>query len=206
MAPPKKIGLDLDNTIIDYGPAIPILARSLGLRDHLRDRESIRTALKTTTGDREWREFQSVLYTRGLDYAVPAVGLARFLDLCRERSVELTIVSHKTALTPSEFGGRSLRSPAIAWLQREGITPEYVAVDAVFYCSTRDEKLRRIVELGLDVFVDDLPEVLNDLQMPPSVRCFLYQASDRLEATPANPGDEPNGVDFAYLIGWLERC
>lgn len=203
---PRRIGLDLDNTVIDYGPAIPVVAQLLGFDDSLRSRGSIRAAYRMPEDDWEWQRFQSVLYTDGLKYATPAPGLEPFLQRCSEYSVELTIVSHKTAHTPSRFGSRSLREPATSWLRTMGITPDHVGPESVFYCSTRDEKLQTIAALGLEVFVDDLPEVLSDPQMPTSVVRFLYREPMASPASNADAGSDIRGVTFADLSAWLDEC
>jgi hypothetical protein len=49
------------------------------------------------------------------------------------------------------------------------VDPEHVYLEA-----TREEKIRRIREVGCDVFVDDLPEVLLAEEFPPSTRRILF--------------------------------
>ena len=82
MVTPRRIGLDLDNTVIDYAPAYRAVAKEMGLPQQLVDRESIRESLrKSEEDDEEWQRFQALLYTDGLAYAKPAPGLLKFLQL-----------------------------------------------------------------------------------------------------------------------------
>ena len=67
-----------------------------------------------------------------------------------------------------------------------------VAIENVFFESTRDEKLRRIAAAGCDIFIDDLEEVLADPNFPATVERILF--SDHADAA----------VSASYTIceGW----
>jgi hypothetical protein len=56
---------------------------------------------------------------------------------------------------------------------------EIAQIRGVYFESTRDKKIAKISELGLDYFVDDLPEVLEDPKFPLSVKRILYNPSER---------------------------
>ena len=58
----NRIGLDLDNTVIDYAQAYPAVASVIGLPQSLDNRHSIRGILrKSDHEDLEWQRFQSIL-------------------------------------------------------------------------------------------------------------------------------------------------
>jgi hypothetical protein len=62
-------------------------------------------------------------------------------------------------------------------MEAQGLFSEHgggLAREHVRFTSTRQEKLKRIGELGCDVFVDDLQEVLTDPDFPSSVRRILF--------------------------------
>ena len=201
MVTPRRIGLDLDNTVIDYAPAYRPVAKEMGLPQQLVDRESIRESLrKSEEDDEEWQRFQALLYTDGLAYAQPAPGLLEFLSMCDSIGVSVVIISHKTETTPERFGSRDLRVPAFEWLQTQGIVPTHVSPDGVFFCINRVEKVRKITELQCDVFVDDLTEVLKDQKMPDDITRFHYLSGARPTA------DDPENIfdaDFFALTRWL---
>jgi hypothetical protein len=93
MGIPKGIGLDLDNTVIDYTPAYRATAARMGLPPEFTNRKSIRPLLRRSeVDDLEWQRFQALLYTDGLAYAKPAAGLRDFLNLCAELPVRVFIV------------------------------------------------------------------------------------------------------------------
>ena len=203
MVTPRRIGLDLDNTVIDYAPAYRAVAKEMGLQQQLVDRESIRESLrKSEEDDEEWQRFQALLYTDGLAYAQPAPGLLEFLRLCDSIGVNVVIISHKTEATPTRFGSRDLRAPASEWLNTQGIVPAHVSPDGVFFCADRAEKVRTIAATQCAVFVDDLAEVLSDSDMPGIVR-FRYLAG--AGSTPDKPADIVD-ADFFALTSWLRSC
>jgi hypothetical protein len=200
----SRIGLDLDNTAIDYTPAYRLIAEKIGLPKRLCDRESIRPMLRNSEDDSmEWQRFQSLLYTDGLAYAQPAAGLLDFLKLCATQNIQVCIVSHKTSQTPVQFGARDLRAPAVKWLMDYGIAPGFVSSEDVYFCRTRKEKVQTIAAIGCQVFVDDLIEVLRHPDLPTDISRFLYS----LDATAVS--EVQTGIqsaNFASLTTWLASC
>lgn len=158
-----KIGLDLDNTIIDHSSAFG------GRKDEVRD--ALRA--RGPDGERAWLELQRRVYGDGLARARLADGCAGFLRRCRLAGASVHIVSHKTP---------ELRDAARAWLERRGFFDARafgLRPDDVWLEGSRAEKVARIGALGCDVFVDDLPEVLADPGFPAAVRQVHYQGSWR---------------------------
>jgi hypothetical protein len=166
------IGLDLDNTIIDYDSGFARVGRRLGLlpadfaggkrdvRDHLRRRPE---------GDLLWQRLQAELYGPGIGEAVPSAGVIQFIELCREAGYDLAIVSHKTEFAAADPAGTNLRTSALGWLGAQGIAGERgIAAESIYFESTRHDKLARIGRLGCRYFVDDLEEVLLDPEFPPA--------------------------------------
>ena len=204
MGIPSRIGLDLDNTVIDYTPAYRVIAARIGLPREFVDRESIRPLLrKSEVDDMEWQRFQALLYTDGLALAEPAAGLGDFLNLCTKLHVRVLIVSHKTATTPAQFGGHDLRGPAKAWLVDQGIAPDQINLEDIHFCSTRAEKVQTIASLGCEAFADDLIEVLEHPELPIDIRRFHYQLEAPVFDIPAL-GIQP--ANFTSLTTWLASC
>ena len=200
----SRIGLDLDNTVIDYSRAYRTIAEKMGLPEGFVDRESIRPLLRRSEDDdMEWQSFQSILYTDGLAFAQPAAGLHDFLNLCETLNVGVFIVSHKTSQTPVQFGARDLRAPALEWLLEHGIVPGYVQEEDVYFGSTRAEKVQTIATVGCDAFVDDLIEVLDHPDLPRDIIRFLYQLDAPVFDSPARAVQPAN---FTSLTTWLASC
>jgi hypothetical protein len=177
-----RLGIDLDNTIIDYTRAFaeaaltagiagtPFPGGKLGLRDALRARDG---------GEAMWQQVQALAYGPLIDRAEPFPGVEAFFDLARERSVEFAIVSHKSEFATLAPAGPNLRDCAATWLAERRFVRD--GAPAVFFELTRVAKCTRIVELGLTHFIDDLVEVFEDSAFPPSCARWLF-APDELPA------------------------
>ncbi len=173
----RSIGLDLDNTIIDYAESYRGLASRFGLPSNVVSREAIRSRLSATVyGDEEWQRFQSVLYSEGVEAAKPAPGLIDLLETCRQRGFSVMIISHKTHVGPERFGARDLRSPARAWLRRYGISPGFIPEECVRFHATAREKVNDIAKSLPSWFVDDLEKILSMENFPGGVKRVLYRA------------------------------
>lgn len=167
-----RIGIDLDNTIINYERAFAVAAAALGLscvdgagktevRDRIRELEA---------GEERWQRVQAQVYGPGIGAALPYDGVAAFFERARAKGVPLTIVSHKSEFAAAAPNGTNLREAARRWLDEHGLGwPE------VFFEATRREKCERIARSGCTVFIDDLTEVFSDSAFPPGVERWLFQ-------------------------------
>lgn len=173
----KIVGLDLDNTLIDYSHAVSFYADKY-LRRNLKNIFEIRKALKTNDLDSEWQKAQSWIYTEGLNHAVLSEGAIELLHDLKQTGTPLYVISHKTRRTPRNFGNLDLRKPAKDWIKRN-LEPLDINISGVFFESTRTEKIERIKRLKITHFVDDLIEVLTDENFPKSVEKYLYNPSSQ---------------------------
>ena len=183
----KIIGLDLDNTLIDYSKSIEIYSKKY-LGTSYSNVIQIRNALKNQGLDIEWQVAQSWIYTEGLSYAHLGEGAVELLDVSLQNSIPIHIISHKTANTPKEFGSLDLRNPAKAWIRRN-LESYGIDLSHVHFESTRAEKIERIKKMKITHFVDDLIEVLTDRQFPKTVMKYLY-----------NPFEESINLDPNLIV------
>ena len=193
----RRLGLDLDNTLIDYTTSCTFLAANFGIDASSATRDAIRRHLRHPDNDEEWQRFQSLLYTDGLDSALPATGAVKLIRGCRNRGIEVFIVSHKTKTGPEQFGTRDLRTPALQWLTSHNLVPGLIPRNSVFFTDSVEAKIESVASLRLDVFVDDLPEVLSHPAWPPSTLGI------RVASTSAGDCSPHWCVDFPGLSEWL---
>ena len=170
-----RIGVDLDNTLINYTEAYARLAPRFGVSNPRATRNDVRAALRLNDDDDEdWQRFQSLLYTEGLKFATPAEGVIDFLSACSSMGVAVHIVSHKTSHSPERFGSLDLRTPALDWIRRHSAVLAPLSAESVTFAPTIEEKVSTISSLNLDAFVDDLPKVLNQPTWPAGTLGILY--------------------------------
>jgi hypothetical protein len=162
-----KIGLDLDNTIVDCDAlfqrrAEQLLGRSLDGRA----REDIRRLVRETLGDPCWTQIQAEVYGPLYQECPPfPQALETIAKIARcAHTPEIFIISHKT-VTDSAGKKYKLRDYARKWVARHLIGEQTRLSDAhVFFTETIEEKRHMIVDMACDVFFDDLPSIILPLQ------------------------------------------
>ncbi len=172
-----KIGMDFDNTVIIYDDVFHKYGVQLGLIDPgvKKNKQTIRDAIrKLPDGESEWIKLQGLVYGLYIDEAAPAEGVEDFLDVCKAKGVEVSIISHKTQY-PALGPKYDMPKAAKGWLEhrkfssRFGISPE----DVIFERSLKG-KFDKITQRDCTHFIDDLPEVLLDPHFPQGVVRILY--------------------------------
>lgn len=172
------IGLDLDNTIINYGSMFYDIAleKEWIPIDCQKDKISVREYLQAKGKNDIWTELQGLVYGPYLTEAVPYPGVADFLLECRKLKIPAWIISHKTHFPAVGFQ-HDLHTSAAAWLSASGLIHNEaggVNKDRVIFCETRSEKIAAIMRLHLTHFIDDLPEVFLDADFPKETSRYLY--------------------------------
>lgn len=176
-----RIGIDLDNTIINYDTAFHAAAVAQGLvpADTPANKRAVKAHLHTHhhEGDLAWQQLQGYVYGRGIGAATLYDGVIDFLQLCNHRGWNVVIVSHKTEFGHFDATRCNLRDAARAWLADKGFftAPEWcIAEDALYFESTRHEKVARIAALACDAFIDDLVEVFEEPHFPTTTKPILF--------------------------------
>lgn len=185
------IGIDLDNTLIDYDGAFAEVGSQLGLLPlelHAGSKAAVKDFLATQTdGETTWMRLQGQVYGRYIALARLYAGVPQFLAAADVADATLFVVSHKTQYGHFDESRTDLRVAAQEWLARNGVFDgrfgRAIAPSNVFFEATRESKLRRISALGCDVFIDDLSEVLADPLFPSATRPILFCPAAKNAAT-----------------------
>lgn len=160
------IGLDLDNTIIDYGAVFAPVAKEIGLLPsevQAQTKTDVKRWLLSHSGEEAWMKLQGQVYGKYIQRAQAYEGCKDFIRQVKQRNARVTIISHKTKLGHFDPAKVNLHDAAFSWLQDNdfvganglGINPENI-----HFRETREQKIETIAELGCNIFIDDLPEVL----------------------------------------------
>jgi hypothetical protein len=175
-----RIGIDLDNTIINYDQAFHAAAVSLKLVPA--SLPATKRAVKThihmhhAKGDIAWQQLQGYVYGRGIEAATFYEGVPEFFSFCRMRGWDIVIVSHKTILGHFDPTACNLRDAARDWLRARDIFtgPAAIPETALYFETTRAEKVMRIAHLHCDYFIDDLIEVFEEYGFPADTKPILF--------------------------------
>lgn len=170
----RCIGLDLDNTLADYRHLFTQLAREAGVVQTASssvDREALRAAVRASQGGESlWQSLQAAAYGPRMATALLFPGVADFLSTAHRLGYRLFIVSHRTLFAAADKGTppTNLHETALAWLNRNGMIGEGALIrkEDVYFETSRPAKLARIASLTPEIFIDDLPEVLQDVDFP----------------------------------------
>lgn len=169
------IGLDFDNTIVCYDKAIERLADELlGLPPNLpRTKLALRNFLRQTNREHEWTVFQGELYGPGMVYAEPFEQVLETIQALKDMGHSLYIVSHRS-LRPYAGPAYDLHAAARAWVDQRLVSNGLVDNEMTHFYETREQKIAAIGILGCKVFLDDLPEVLEDERFPSACWAILF--------------------------------
>lgn len=172
------IGIDLDNTIVDYSDLFIALSRDLGHtgRAAAGGKSAVRAALRSLQdGEAKWQRLQAMVYGERMAEARLIDGVLPFAAECRRRDIRLRIVSHKTRYAAADPGGVDLREASRRWLAASGMLEAGgFELDHVFFEDTRADKIRRIRSLGCSYFIDDLVEVFAEGEFPTTTMGLLF--------------------------------
>lgn len=176
-----RIGLDLDNTLINYDRPFYDVARERGLipPDFAGSKRDIRDRIRLLrNGEIEWQHVQAEVYGPAIGGATAAEGALDFIRRAAAHGAELTIVSHKTALANMGTRDVNLRDAARRWLLDNGMLGvNAVPVENVYFEDTRADKIARIVALRCTHFIDDLEEVFDDPAFPENVERLHFTST-----------------------------
>jgi hypothetical protein len=184
MVSPLRIGIDFDNTIIAYDDVFCATAKRCGLidSDFFGRKQAVRDAIRVLPdGELAWQRLQGQVYGKGIAGAKMVAGVEAFLRRCRAEGCAVVVVSHKTEYGHYDRDRVNLRRAALDWMAAQGLfeADHGIALQNVYFESTRAEKLGRIAALSLTHFVDDLEEVLIDPGFPPNVQRILFADEGR---------------------------
>jgi len=177
----RRFGFDLDNTIIDYRISVEkyCLKAKIPQQEKI---QSLRSFLrKIDPSDLSWQEAQAWMYVDGLEYAKLNEGIEDLCVYLLSKKINVYIVSHKTNKTQDRFGGRDLFGPVVNWIQFSNINKFFKINENIHFLPTRDAKIQKIDQLGLNWFVDDLLEVLLDKNFPPHTIKYLLTDEENPE-------------------------
>ena len=174
-----RIGLDFDNTLACYDEVFSEQAKKLNYlpEDWVGDKLSVKNELlKLPDGDLAWQKLQGRVYGPAMLNAVTFSGLASFLTRAKCRGHTIFIVSHKTRFGHQDETKTPLREIALEWMTKQDFFDNSkfgLDIENVFFCDSRAEKAKKINDLKVDLFVDDLECVFEEKAFPTIKRFFL---------------------------------
>ena len=176
-----KIGVDLDNTIVNYESAFLAAVESLSIElpATVISKVQIRAFLRSLQGgELIWQKVQALAYGRFLPtHATIFPGVKRFLWRCRELGHKVVVVSHKTETARQDDEMVPLRVVASDFLVAQRMMlPQNSLIEQIVYHDTQKSKISYIQAQNFDWFIDDLIEIISALEQPASLNKIFFAA------------------------------
>ncbi len=170
----KIIGVDLDNTIINYDDLFLNLARQLKFISSrsILGKKAIRDQIRSQkNGEEKWQELQKIIYTELVGRAKLFEGVRKFFKKCRQNNFRIFIVSHKTNYIYHKSQKYDICELALNWLTMHKFfeNPAHFSSRHVFFEASREMKSKRIKILQCTHFIDDLEETFANANFPDNV-------------------------------------
>jgi hypothetical protein len=163
-----KIGIDLDNTIINYQNSFKkYLSQKKIYLDKI-DKNKIKSLL-TKKKKISWTEAQEEIYGNFITFAQPYRYFKEFEEFSIKNEIKLFIISHKTKY--SQFSKKyNLHSISNKWIKENIFKKKY----KIIFLNSLSQKIKKIKEVKPKYFIDDLDEVLNHKDFPKKVNKIYF--------------------------------
>ncbi|MGH6681865.1 MAG: hypothetical protein ACREDL_23690, partial [Bradyrhizobium sp.] len=183
------------------------LERGLIPKDLAPDKNTVRDHLNASGRKDDFTALQGYVYGARMDLVSPFPGFAEFIGVAQGAGHELFIISHKTR-HPILGPRHDMHAAARAFLGDHGLIGEGAArIDPrrVFFELSKEDKVARAAELGVGMFIDDLPEILSMPGFPPDVRKILFDPDRRFTGAGDWPGKLERRLSWAAISADVAR-
>lgn len=193
------IGLDFDNTIVSYDYLFHRIAFERGLipQELAVNKFEVRNHLRQAGKEDLWTQMQGYVYGARMDEAQAYEGAVEFLCWAKNAGHKVAIISHKTKF-PFLGEKYDLHIAATSWIENN-LSDEggwLIQRENIFFEPTKENKISKISSFECDVFLDDLPEILDSELFPNKVRRFLFDPEDKHMLAP--------GSSISKVNSWRE--
>ncbi|MFI5205383.1 MAG: HAD family hydrolase [Candidatus Paceibacterales bacterium] len=194
----RAVGIDFDNTLINYDEVFFNHALSLNLigPGTKKNKKEVRDQIRLLAdGEIIWQKIQAFVYSRGIAGACLNQGAEDFLRTCSQQGIKVYVVSHKTEFSRFDATRVNLRRAALDWMTANHFFMEEglgLHKDQVYFEATRSQKIGRLQSLGCTHFIDDLEEVFLEKTFPEDIEKILF----------APQGDSSISGDVKVFKSW----
>lgn len=175
-----RIGIDFDNTIANYDGVFHAAAIERGLipAGVGTGKNAVRDYLNGSGRKEAFTELQGYVYGARMDLVSPYPHAVDFVGAAIGDGHDVFVISHKTP-TPMIGPAYDMHAAARGFLEAHGfVAPGMIPAEHTFFEPTKEDKVGRAAAVGVDVFVDDLPEILAMDGFPSATRRILFDPLD----------------------------
>ena len=167
-----RIGIDLDNTIVNYDHVFKSIAYKNKLinKNWSGTKSQLKKKITKNYSVEKWKKLQGLAYGRYMNAAVINQGFKNFYQFSKIFNCNVFIVSHKTKYGHYDKSKISLRNEASKWIKKNVGIKE----NNIFFEESIEDKIKRINKLNLDYFIDDLLIILNNKHLSKKIKKIHY--------------------------------
>lgn len=190
-----RIGIDFDNTLVNYDKIFKSIAQKMGLADTGNAKAMIKTHfLGIDNGISQWKELQALVYGEYIKDAYFLPDFIDFYNFARENHIDLFIISYKTEYGFTTTGKISLHKAANSWIESE---INFFPRENIYFEPTMTKKILRIKSLNLNAHIDDLISVFKHRSFPSNIKRVLF-------STQTNKIEKKEVGKFKCIKNWSE--
>jgi hypothetical protein len=173
------IGIDLDNTIINYQNSLKIIAKSRNIKIIRKfTKDYVRKKIEKVS-KKDWTIIQGEIYGKNILEANLFDGFKKFLDFSKKNEIKLIIISHKTKY-PIVGEKKNLHLSAIEFIEKKIGKNIFVINKNLFFEKNIDNKINRIKKNDCDYFIDDLSKILINKSFPETTEGLLFNGKNKV--------------------------
>ena len=175
------IGIDFDNTIINYENIFYKIALEKKLIPYhiSKEKNSVRDFLRKKNIEDEWTIIQGEVYGSRILEASIYPNFFKTLQTLNKNNIKVFIVSHKTKY-PYLGEKVNLHKSAMKWMVKNEFFNEEglnFSEKNIFFELTKEKKVQRLLSLKCEYFIDDLEDILK--MIPKSVTKVLFNPKEK---------------------------
>ena len=172
------IGIDLDNTIINYENIFYEIAKKRKITTSKKLAKNKLKKIIEKKSIKEWTNIQGKVYGDKIISAELFLGFKKFINFAKKNNIQLIIISHKTKY-PIVGKKVNLHDSAIKFLKKKLDNNEFKINKNLFFEETIDDKIKRITEKDCDYFIDDLKKIFLNKNFPNTTECLLFNDKNK---------------------------
>ncbi len=175
----KKVGLDFDNTILNYDGVFyeVALQRKWVRDDNIGTKLSVRNEMRSQGMEENWIELQGLVYGKYISQADLFPGVIDFINLASAKGFTCEIISHRTKY-PYKGERYNLHLAAQNFIDAFLVPKIHCDLKTSFH-ETKERKLVEIKNSKCNFFVDDLPEILEHQLFPNNCYKILFDPNKK---------------------------
>ena len=172
-----RIGIDFDNTIVNYDSAFKKIAAQYKYISKNWDgnKQQLRNEIIKKDSVETWKKLQGLVYGKYIYLAKLNEGIEKFLIKSKLINSKIFIVSHKTIYGHYDKRKILLRKAALDWIKnRNFFIKKLIKKENIYFEESIENKVKRINQLKLNFFIDDLELILKNKKLNKNIKKILF--------------------------------